>query len=103
MVDPHSAERSIGRPGVCIDGGFLRLGRTLNKRSQHCGRCAENHDEASRTRCAASALDHDGDSGLARSAAAPPLAIPTDVGLVGLDIAFQKRSWEHRETRSKLV
>jgi hypothetical protein len=85
-----------------MDGSFLRPNRTVNKRSEHRGRCARNHGEARGTRCTASPFHNHGDPRLTRPAAIPPCAIASDVGLVGLDIAFQKRSWDIRKTRSKL-
>ena len=67
-----------------MDGGFLRLNRTVNKRSQHRGRCTGNHGEARGTRCTTSSLDGDDDPRLTRPAAIQPCAIVSDVGLVGL-------------------
>jgi len=71
-----------------MDGGFLGPNRTVNKRSQHRGRCAGNHGKARGTCCTTSSLDDNGDPCLTRPAAIPACAMASDVGLVGLDATF---------------
>jgi hypothetical protein len=86
VIDPHSAERSIGRPGIGVNGGFSGLNRSLNKRSQHLGRCTGYHGKAKGAGCTAPPLDNNGDSGLARPTTVSPFAMPADIGLVGFDL-----------------
>ena len=60
MVNSHVAQRLVGRPCVCMNRGRLRHNRTLNERSQYCGRRAGDHRKTYATGRATAALDRDG-------------------------------------------
>jgi hypothetical protein len=75
VVDSHFGECPIGGPGVGMNCCSLRHNRVLNKRSQYGSCRTGNHGKTNAPSRAATALDRDGNSGLARSTPDPSLAI----------------------------